>query len=248
MINSLVTYFFNEIEKKELKKNKNAQAIFWVEELQKITATDKNYISVKKATRLYNKYVDNNKKTVVKEPNKYLLDFMSQYLGFKDYEDYKSIKGSKGEIITHEKQIIIKNSKKKLLTKKHKKLIITSSVLFTLLVLLIINKYNNSNSENCIIWVENHFEKSDCITEKAIDNSVYNIDIENFEKVEVTENTSFFKDDNPLFWYGKSATGKMEFFTNRGIHPETLDELKPVTEYIINKYVLKDNTDKTIIE
>lgn len=248
MINALVTDFFNEIEKKELKKNKNAQAIFWVEELQKITASDKNYISVKKATRLYNKYVDNNEKTVVKEPNKYLLDFMSQYLGFENYEDYKSIKGSKGEIITREKQIIIKNSKEKSLTKKHKKGIITSSVLFTLLVVFIINKYNNSDSENCVIWVENYFEESVCTIENTIDNSFYKIDIENFRKVEVTQETVFFDVGNPLFWYGKSATGKMEFFTNRGIHPETLDELKPVTEYIVNKYVFTNKKDKTILE
>lgn len=33
MIKELVTDFFNEIERRELKKNKNAKATFWVEEL-----------------------------------------------------------------------------------------------------------------------------------------------------------------------------------------------------------------------
>ena len=76
---------------------------------------------------------------------------------------------------------------------------------------------------------------------------IYNVDIDNFEKVEVSKTTSFFKDKNPLLWYGKSSIGKMDFFTNRGIHPETLNELKPVTEYIINKYVYESNVDKTIL-
>ena len=76
---------------------------------------------------------------------------------------------------------------------------------------------------------------------------IYNIDIDNFNKAEVSENTSFFKDNNPLFWYGKSSIGKMDFFTNRGIHPETLNELKPVTKYIIHKYVYESTADKTIL-
>ena len=39
----------------------------------------------------------------------------------------------------------------------------------------------------------------------------------------------------------------MEYFTQRGIHPETLKELDPITEYIINKYVFTEKEDKTIL-
>ena len=89
MIKGLVSDFFNEIEKKELKKNKNAQATFWVEELQEVTYSNKNYISVKKATRLYEKYIEEKENVSVKEPNKYLLDFMSKYLGAKNFVEYQ---------------------------------------------------------------------------------------------------------------------------------------------------------------
>ena len=61
MIKELITDFFNEIEKRELKKNKNAKATFWVDELQKVGFNDKNYIGIKKATRLYEKYVEDKK-------------------------------------------------------------------------------------------------------------------------------------------------------------------------------------------
>ncbi|AUC86562.1 hypothetical protein CW731_15295 [Polaribacter sp. ALD11] len=241
MIKALVTDFFNEIEKKELKKNKNAQAIFWVEELQEVTSIDKNYISVKKATRLYNKYVEEKENVIVKEPNKYLLDFMSLYLGYNSYEKYKSSKTLNKEIFKPEKKAIYKKIEvEKTSLRKYKNYIIGVLVLLIFPVFFFINKYTNSNTETCIIWTENHFEKSSCASKTAIDNSIFNIDIENFEKIEVTEDTPFFIDGNPKVWYGKSATGKIEFFSNRGIHPATLKELAPITEYMLKKYVYSE--------
>ena len=61
MIKKLITDFFNAIEERELKKNKNAKATFWVEDLQEVGYNDKNYIGVKKATRLYEKYIEEKK-------------------------------------------------------------------------------------------------------------------------------------------------------------------------------------------
>ncbi|KGL62916.1 hypothetical protein [Polaribacter sp. Hel1_85] len=245
MIKALVTDFFNEIEKKELKKNKNAQATFWVEELQEVTSIHKNYISVRKATRLYNKYVEERENVIVKEPNKYLLDFMSQYLGCTDFEVYQSKKESKEEII--EEKVIPKNTEEESFLEKYKKPIIGVSILVTFTLLFFINKYNTNNSETCIIWKETHFEKSACTIKNAIDNSIYNINIEKFEKIKVSKEFPFFKNGKPLVWYGKSVSGKMEYFTQRGIHPETLKELDPITEYIINKYIFTEKSDKTIV-
>jgi hypothetical protein len=248
MIKALVTDFFNEIEKKELKKNKNAQATFWVEELQDVNSNDKNYISVKKATRLYNKYVEEREQVIVKEPNKYLLDFMSQYVGSKNFEEYQTKKESTKEIIEKEVKSIPKNNQKQSFLKKNKKTVVLGSSLITFLLLFFIIKNNTKISENCILWNENHFEKSVCTIKHAIDNSLYKIDIEKFKKIKVTKETPFFKNGKPLIWYGKSSKRKMEYFTERGIHPETLKELAPITEYIINKYVFTEEVDKTIVE
>jgi hypothetical protein len=234
MIKALVTEFFNEIEKKELKKNKNAQATFWVEELQEVGSQDKNYISVRKATRLYNKYIEEREQVIVKEPNKYILDFMALYLGWTDFEAYQSKKGLK------EEKNAPKKTEKKSLLKKHQKTLIGSSVLLLFPVLFVLNKYNINNTETCIMWNETHFEKSDCRLKNTIDNSFYNINIKKFKKVKVTKETPFFKDGNPLIWYGKSSKRKMEYFTQRGIHPETLKELDPITKYIIDKYVVNE--------
>ena len=55
-------------------------------------------------------------------------------------------------------------------------------------------------------------------------------------KIEVTDTTTFFKNGKPLYWYCK-VNGKPEFFNTHGLHPETKNALKPVSEYIIEKYV-----------
>ncbi|MCH3884768.1 hypothetical protein [Tenacibaculum aquimarinum] len=247
MIKVLIIDFFNEIEKKELKKNKNAKATFWVEELQKVTSIDKNYISVKKATRLYNKYVEEKEQVIVKEPNKYLLDFMSQYIGFKDFEEYESKKESKEEISKQNEPHFFYQNDKESFLKQHKKLIITLSVATTFLLFFFIIKNYKNEFETCIIWKDTRFKKSSCKVKNSIDNAIYNINIQDFEKIEATKETPFFKNGKPQVWYGKSFKGKMEYFTQRGIHPETLKELNPITEYIINKYVFTKEDDKTIV-
>jgi hypothetical protein len=63
------------------------------------------------------------------------------------------------------------------------------------------------------------------------------VDIEIFKKVAVNDSTIFFKYGKPIVWYGKSLNGEMQYFNSRGLHPETMDELKPITKYIISKYI-----------
>lgn len=264
MLEKLFTQLFEKlkIEKKNDSITTSGSFKFFVIDILEQEYGKSNYINPRTLVNYYNKYVEGSNNDSG-QPKSELKDLIADYLGFKDYTDFENFNRQKEnshptnievlqqpseKIIDTKKLTFIKNSKEKSTFKKHKNIFVISSTVFILLTYFIINQYNNSNSEKCIIWTENHFEKNDCITGNTIDNSVYNIDIENFKKVEVTQNTSFFKDDNPLYWYGKSALGKMDFFTNRGIHPETLDELKPVTEYIINKYVYKDNANKTIIE
>ncbi len=44
---------------------------------------------------------------------------------------------------------------------------------------------------------------------------------------------------NPAVWYQKRETGKIDYFTHHGLHPETGKTLKPITQYIIDKYICK---------
>ncbi|MGG8497732.1 hypothetical protein ACQY1Q_15080 [Tenacibaculum sp. TC6] len=57
-------------------------------------------------------------------------------------------------------------------------------------------------------------------------------------KIEGTCEYSYFdKQGNPRVWYGKNAHGDLELFTSYGLHPETGKTLKPISNYMINKYI-----------
>lgn len=107
------------------------------------------------------------------------------------------------------------------------------------ITILIFSSYIYQNNyavdSNCIIWKEDHYEKSSCFNLKALNNNKYNINIERFKKIQTTDSTRFFINGDPIVWYGENKKGKKEYFTYRGLHPETLKELKLVTRIILKK-------------
>lgn len=106
----------------------------------------------------------------------------------------------------------------------------------------LINQYFFSQKQ-CMQWQNNHYEVVGCNVVKQgaiIQNEVIPIDnsIVNLRKIEVNEQTQFFKNGKPLVWYCKN-NGKLTYFNSFGINPETGTALKPITKYMIDKYVLK---------
>lgn len=99
------------------------------------------------------------------------------------------------------------------------------------------------NQKQCMQWQNDHYEAVDCsvaqqgiITQNEvipINNSVVNL-----RKIDVNEQTQFFKNGKPLVWYAKHK-GKLSYFNSYGINPETGKALKPMTKYMIDKYVFK---------
>jgi hypothetical protein len=62
--------------------------------------------------------------------------------------------------------------------------------------------------------------------------------IENFKKINADCNTVFFTENGSIsVWYGKNMNGALEYFTGLGLHPISGKSLKPITEYMIKKYV-----------
>jgi hypothetical protein len=48
----------------------------------------------------------------------------------------------------------------------------------------------------------------------------------------------FFNEDGSVkLWYGKNKNKDLEYFTALGLHPETGKTLKPITQYMIDKYI-----------
>jgi hypothetical protein len=92
-------------------------------------------------------------------------------------------------------------------------------------------------------WQKDHYEKVDCSVANqgiATVNEVVPINEReiNLKRIEVNKETLFFKNGKPQVWYSK-IKGKMYYFNANGDNPETGRPLKPITDYMINKYVLK---------
>ena len=229
-----------ELELEEIKnekdndnKTKNGISIYFVENVLEEKYKKPNYISSKTIKGYYEKYVE-KRENKSGEPNSELKNIISTYLGYEDFLDFEtknlSIIGdpdqTKNTFVTKKQNIIVSSVKKWGIPA-----IISATIASGFYI------SGGLNTENCIIWKNNHYEKIDCnskIKNISINNS---IDIDNFKKIKPTVNSTFFIKDKPVIWYGKSKNGEMEYFSARGIHPVTGKELKPITQYIIDKYV-----------
>lgn len=93
-----------------------------------------------------------------------------------------------------------------------------------------------NGSEECMVWVEDHYESKKC--EGGPGEQAYRAYlVENFRQIEVSDTTTFFKNGEVQVWYDK-FNNELYYFTAPGINPENGKTLRPITNYMINKYVL----------
>ena len=98
--------------------------------------------------------------------------------------------------------------------------------------------------KECMKWCDDHYELVDCIKEKqgaASYDIIMPYDAREFERKELTvcSTTEFFADgntDRPKVWYDKEKE-EIHYFNMEGKNPETGDYLRPITTYMIKKYV-----------
>ncbi|WP_281310555.1 hypothetical protein [Flavobacterium flavigenum] len=114
--------------------------------------------------------------------------------------------------------------------------------------------YYFTQKNECMQWSGDHYEEVSCDLEiQGI--GTYNVvepfdeRIINLRKIKVCDTTTFFKNGEAVIWYAKVGDG-IEFFNTHGMHPENNKKpLRPVTKYIIDKYVKEGScklTDKKI--
>ncbi len=140
---------------------------------------------------------------------------LSKYLGYNDLRDYSKVISIKKKTISLNKFIIGG--------------------------LVIVSTYFGIDAvrDKCMIWKVDHFEKISCEEEKAkpINESL----LLNFKKITPNCEYLFFsKNGDVQVWYGKNNRREIEFFTQLGVHPETGKALKPISRYIIEKYICLD--------
>lgn len=122
-----------------------------------------------------------------------------------------------------------------------KKTAIAAIIIFCLIGAVI---YFAFFKKHCMQWSNDHYEMVDCdlkVNSLGIMTPVELLDesLINLKKVEVCDTTSCFdKNGDAIIWYARSENG-VDFFNGHGRHPENNRPLKPVTKYIISKYVKK---------
>ena len=95
--------------------------------------------------------------------------------------------------------------------------------------------------KTCMQWQKDHYEVVECETEEVGIVNVYsklpiNENMLGFKKIAVTDTTTFFKHNKPVLWYCKNGD-HLDFFNGPGFHPENDKTLKPITQYMVDKYV-----------
>ena len=231
----------------------------------------KNYENVKVTAKTvknyYEKYVE-GKKNNSKEPKINLRNLISEYIGYKDYNDFEERNPTQKVIFTVQPKPKIEPKKlqaeepeffqlaaeelksegsqpertepekPKPFSPKYWIIIIGFCSIPLLGLLFFMHTLSKTNKSTCIIWAGKNYEKTACSTHKAIDNTDLHINIELFKKIEVNKETEFFIKGEAVIWFGKNNEGVIEYFTTRGKHPETGKELDKITRYFLNKHNL----------
>ncbi|MBP2831889.1 hypothetical protein J8281_06780 [Aquimarina sp. U1-2] len=191
---------------------------------------------------------------LTQKPNKEIVEFTAWLIDFqpRPYSEFRKSEGksskkvqennSKNNVIVCDdnfdtRKVIDENdegrTKDGIREGKLKKIVITITFIgITILIYFI----PNWEQKDCMIWKENHYEKTTCGTTSYPDVLYDQNLVENFKKVKLDTTMVFFKNGKALFWYDREG-GDIEFFTTGGRHPVNNKILRPVTETIVRKYV-----------
>lgn len=92
-----------------------------------------------------------------------------------------------------------------------------------------------------MVWDGSHYVESSFDPQKLKEGNLKTYKkerITDFKKLLPTCETKFFNDDGSVrVWYGKNKDGTLQYFTSFGLHPETGKTLKPISKYMIGKYI-----------
>ncbi|WP_040281046.1 hypothetical protein [Psychroserpens damuponensis] len=185
-----------------------------------------------------------------------VLNGLCKYLGYINYEDYvlsqKKDDHKEEDDITYinedgESTTVTKIKSKRLFAwfsnaSAFNKFLLLFISTITLVIIIFTIGIIIGEQTRWMVWQEDHYVEVDFDTEKYKVNQLklYKEDrINLFKKVSTDcSETKFFNNDGSVnIWYGKNKNKELEYFTDLGLHPETGKTLKPITQYMINKYI-----------
>lgn len=199
-----------------------------------IVHVGKTPFSPKSLRNLYTNAQDPDEVTEILQSK--VLNALCNYIGYDSYQQYLS-GAQKGQ-----------DKPNKLIKEKSSFLSKTVAKWITLVVVILgvgVCIYFFSNRQRWMEWDRNQYLEVDFNAEKLQGGilKLYKKErIDHFRKVILSCDTTFFDSNgSPLFWYGKNSKKELEFFTDLGRHPETGKTLKPLSKYMIEKYVCVQN-------
>lgn len=195
----------------------------------KVEEVSKIRINLRTFVFYYEKYIE--KKEGIATPKHENIERLCIFLGYESYEDYVS---------KNYNEDMSPISQKTSNTGRNKTIIALWTLAITVVGLTFYNQItSNIISNKCMIWVTDHYEPIQCsgkrgeiaLDEETLAGMKQLIDL-------CKDDTFFLPNDEPVVWYDKHHN-KLTFFTKEGIHPTNGKTLKPITPYIINKYVIE---------
>ncbi|SRX54223.1 hypothetical protein [Aequorivita sp. CIP111184] len=183
-------------------------------------------------------------------PQQQVILALAQYLGYKDYVDFQNqscLKKDTKEITAEtdfnnrqEKEVMTDGGSNNQ-RRNNRYFWITISISFLLIISFF--GYAFFTKQKWMEWEETHYVEASYDSEKLREGNlkVYKEErIAGFKKVTPNCDSKFFNDDGSVrIWYGKNKDGDLEYFTSYELHPLTGKTLKPITRYMIGKYICK---------
>lgn len=234
MTRELIDQTFKKAEKETGSKIKSRLAQY----LSDLLVEDYKYqISERRLRDYYTNYIEKDTE-VFEDLKPQLILHLCNYLGYENYADFvvenPSTENSGNEIL----KLKINGGNLGIKSKyKNRIYLIFLTIVFSGLTYFGFVK----EEKKCMIWKENHFEKTVC-TGQPLSSPLNELILEKFKKIEHLDSIVARKNKNKELWYDKS-NGEVEFFTYHGYHPITKKPLKNVTDYIIETYVLRRIND-----
>ena len=165
---------------------------------------------------------------------------LAKYIGYEDFRDFL-LKNSETESETEKDPDHLKSKLNTSfsLVKFLKGNKTTLSIMVGCLLLFLMVNY--ANRQRWMVWQDDHYVETDFDTQKSEEGKMVVLNKETmvrFKQIEPDCDSQFFNSDGKVrVWYGKNQKGELEYFSDVGRHPETGKTLKPITQYMIDKYV-----------
>lgn len=174
----------------------------------------------------------------IKQPA--VLDGLATFLGYDSYVDFVSAFKKKKDILptNDPEKKGINGFKIKVFLRNHRTSLAIALVSIIVIVFLMASKQQRWMQWNGSNYIETSFD-GDMLRRGEL--KAYREDrIVSFKLLRPQCDTQFFNPDGSTrIWYSKNKDGSLDFFSDYGLHPITGKTLKPITKYIIEKYICK---------